>query len=172
MRTDLEALYKEHRQGLFTLALAITRSEDRAEDAVHEAFVRLFRREGRGMNDPAAYAYSAVRNAAIDQVRRDSRRRDKQGSIFDVGESSGIEPRQGNGLAGPAESALDAERQQAVQEALERLSDAQREVIVMKIYGQLTFEQIGEALGEGLSTVASRYRRGLARLGDHLQKWQ
>jgi len=170
--TDLERLYQEHRQGLFTLALAITRNEHRAEDAVHEAFVRMFRREGRGMNDPAAYAYSAVRNAAIDQVRRDSRRKDKQGSIFDVGETSGIESKSSNGEAGPVDTALDNEKRAAVVKALDQLSEAQRDVIVMKIYGQLTFDQIGEALGEQLSTVASRYRRGLGRLKDELRKWQ
>jgi RNA polymerase sigma-70 factor (ECF subfamily) len=170
--TDLEALYKEHRQALFTLALAITRNEYRAEDAVHEAFVRMFRRDGGTMNDPAAYVFSSVRNAAIDQVRRDGRRKDKQGSIFDVGESDGIEPRDDRGATGPAETVLDRERQRAVAEALERLSEPQREVIVMKVYGRLTFEQIGEALGERLSTVASRYRRGLGRLEDYLRKWQ
>lgn len=172
MSTDLEALYKEHRQGLYTLALAITRNEHRAEDAVHEAFVRMFRRSGGTMNDPAAYVFSSVRNAAIDQVRRDGRRKDRQGSIFDVGESDGVEPRDDRGPAGPAAAALDAERQAAVAEALERLSEPQREVIVMKIYGRLTFEQIGEALGERLSTVASRYRRGLGRLEEMLGKWQ
>jgi DNA-directed RNA polymerase specialized sigma24 family protein len=41
----------------------------------------------------------------------------------------------------------------------------------MKVYGGLTFEQIGSVLGAPLSTVASRYRRGLAKLEDRLSRW-
>ncbi len=76
----LRELYALHRQGLFTLALSITRRRERAEDAVHEAFVKLCAPlHGRGEQDeptpvrptdPVAYAYRMVRHAAIDQVRR------------------------------------------------------------------------------------------------------
>src|SRR3954452_9099285 len=72
---DLEDIYARHRQGLFTLALSITRCAARAEDAVHDAFVRLCRRrsvaaplEGTGaasQPDAVAYVFASVRNAAV-----------------------------------------------------------------------------------------------------------
>src|SRR4051795_7972904 len=72
---DLEDIYARHRQGLFTLALSITRCAARAEDAVHDAFVRLCRRRsvsapvnGTGtasQPDPVAYVFASVRNAAV-----------------------------------------------------------------------------------------------------------
>src|SRR5437868_4364722 len=66
-----ERIYAEHRRGLFALALTIARCSARAEDAVHEAFVRLWSgRDRLAVDDPVAYAYAAVRRAAIDQVRR------------------------------------------------------------------------------------------------------
>src|SRR3954464_10297105 len=77
---DLEDIYARHRQGLFTLALSITRCAARAEDAVHDAFVRLCRRRfvawwfsatGTARQpDPVAYVFASVRNAAVDLVRR------------------------------------------------------------------------------------------------------
>jgi len=79
---QLRELYALHRQGLFTLALSITRRRERAEDAVHEAFVKLCAPlcgkrgpptedgEATRPTDPVAYAYRMVRHAAIDQVRR------------------------------------------------------------------------------------------------------
>ena len=59
---DLESVYRECRQQLFTCALAITRCPDRAEDAVQDAFCNLFRMN----NAPRhlkAYVFRAVRNA-------------------------------------------------------------------------------------------------------------
>ena len=46
--------------------------------------------------------------------------------------------------------------------AVDELPDDQREAVVLRIYGQLSFEQMAEAVGEPLPTVASRYRRALA----------
>ena len=68
----LGSIYSGHRQGLFTLALSITRNRHQAEDAVHEAFVRLCRRP-HSADEPTAYVYRAVRNAAIDQTRKRAR---------------------------------------------------------------------------------------------------
>ena len=65
----IERVYAEHRQGLYSLALAIVGVREDAEDAVHEAFARLCRSPTNGMADPTAYVYAAVRNAALDRVR-------------------------------------------------------------------------------------------------------
>ena len=51
-----------------------------------------------------------------------------------------------------------------IEAALNQLPGDQREVVVMKIWGGLTFAQIGEALGVPLNTAASRYRYALVRL--------
>ncbi|MBI1368722.1 MAG: sigma-70 family RNA polymerase sigma factor [Planctomycetes bacterium] len=150
----LEQIYTEHRQGLFTLALTITRRPELAEDAVHEAFVRLCRSTSQRSGDPVAYVFASVRNAAIDQLRRRPKDR-SESSIF----AAPVSP-----AATPMHEAADAERDRLVREALEQLPDDQRQVIVMKLYGNLTFEQIAAAHQEPLSTISSRYRRGLDRL--------
>lgn len=74
MDRELEDIYRSNRQGLYTLALSVTRNPQSAEDAVHEAFTRLLKVEKPKNVDWRAYAYQAVRNAAIDQVRRASTR--------------------------------------------------------------------------------------------------
>lgn len=155
LRQILEAIYTQHRQGLFTLALSITRHAERAEDAVQEAFARLCRTVIEPSGDVTAYVFATVRNAALDQVRRNGA---AKLTIFANGALN-------TGEAEPPDRALIAhERNQGVQEAVEALPDAQRQVIVMKLYGELTFDQIATVLGEPLPTVASRYRRALERL--------
>ena len=66
MRRSLERIYRKHRQGMYSLALSITRRPQAAEDAVQEAFVKLWRLGPAPRGDPVAYTYAAVRNAAND----------------------------------------------------------------------------------------------------------
>jgi len=66
--------------------------------------------------------------------------------------------------ADPAASAIAAERQQVVRDAVDRLPLRQRQAVVMRLYGGLSFQQIAEVLDEPLQTVASRYRRALERI--------
>jgi RNA polymerase sigma-70 factor (ECF subfamily) len=53
-------------------------------------------------------------------------------------------------------------------ELLTALPVEQREVVVMKIWGRLTFPQMGEALGISANTAASRYRYALEKLRTQL----
>ena len=59
-------IYQRHRRGLFALALSITGCPMRAEDAVHDAFARLCRMNLASATNADAYAFIAVRNAALD----------------------------------------------------------------------------------------------------------
>ncbi|MEJ1974466.1 MAG: sigma-70 family RNA polymerase sigma factor [Lacunisphaera sp.] len=61
------------------------------------------------------------------------------------------------------------ERRQEIEVALQRLPDEQREVLVLKIWQELTFEQIGEVLGISPNTAASRYRYALTALRAQLE---
>ena len=58
------------------------------------------------------------------------------------------------------------ERKQALLRAVERLPEQQKEVITLKIWGELTFDEIARILDESLNTVASRYRYALQKLKD------
>jgi RNA polymerase sigma-70 factor (ECF subfamily) len=149
----IEQIYRLHRKGLFTLALSITRRPESAEDAVHEAMVRLCRSGKSPTGDPVAYVFAAVRNAAVDQNRKGG-----LVSIFDLAEPS-QEP----------ELALDdLERDRLVADAIEELPEDQREAVVMHLYSGLTFQQVAEVLDVPLQTIASRYRRALVKLREQL----
>ena len=126
-----------------------------AEDAVHEAFARLCRLQTNGMADPTAYVYAAVRNAALDRMRSSRVTSRVVGSLFRS---------MTNPTSNPLTTILDQERDRQVQAAVEALPAEKREVVVMKLYGQLTFAQMAAVLKEPLSTVATRYQRALDEL--------
>src|SRR3954452_6612479 len=127
-----------------------------AEDVVQEAFIRFWRSRHR-VSDPAAYFYACVKHVALDW-RRDRSRRSRR-------EEAATRPEPETYFAGPLEQ---GERRVAIEAALRGLPESQREVLVMKIWGGLSFPQIAAALQVSDNTVKSRYRYALAKLGEQL----
>jgi RNA polymerase sigma-70 factor (ECF subfamily) len=124
-----------------------------AEDVVQEAFVRCWRRGGHPA-DNAALLYAAVRSAALDARRRQERRRRR--------ETEATPP---HAESTPFHCELeDRELAESVQAALRQLPLEQREVLVLRIWGELSFPEIAEVLDVGVDTAASRHRYALAAL--------
>lgn len=136
-----------------------TRSQADAEDVVQEAFVRFWRHQRRLPGNPMALLVTSVRRSALDLGRRESRRLARE-------ERAGAGDPECDSLF--VASAGDAGRHEAVESALWRLPDEQREVIVLKIWGELTFEQIATQLGISPNTAASRHRYALVALRREL----
>lgn len=128
-----------------------------AEDIVQEAFTRYWRSDRRGGGNPVSLLFGCVRWAALDLIRRDSRRRKREALSSDYDRTI----RDCHLFERTVEKAELAEN---VQRSLESLSDVQKQVVVLKIWGELTFEQIGEALDISANTASSRYRYALSAL--------
>lgn len=148
--------FSELAPGLLLFARQWVGSLADAEDVVQEAFVRFWRRDLSIKN--RALLYSAVRSAALDLIRRDSRRARREVAALGDAEQT----------VQPQFEQLDDSQRELVQ-AVDRLPREQREVLVMKIWNELTFAEIGETLGISQNTAASRYRYALASLKKSLQ---
>src|SRR6267143_4617036 len=141
--------------GLLLFARQWVQSAADAEDIVQEAFVKFWRRNHKIEN--RALLYAAVRSIALDFIRRDSRRARREATA--VGETDEfIEP----------QFEFEDDTQRALAEAINCLPCEQREVLVMKIWNELTFAEIASALGISQNTAASRYRYALAALKKNL----
>lgn len=163
MRDELERCYRQHRQGLFSMALTITGSPQVAEDAVQDAFARMCRLEGARVDELRCYVFAAVRNAAIDASRRDAHQRKTMESVF-----NGFVPPTA-ASAEPHEDVLTAERDAILRRAIETLPPDVREVILLKAFAGLTFEEVSRIVDAPMKTVASRYRRALGKLESVLR---
>ncbi len=160
LRTELEQVYRTHRQALFSLALSITGCVAGAEDSVHDAFARLLRRGGELPVDHVSYVFAAVRNSAVDVRRLHQRERKAfESLIVDTSVSQS-----GQSIA----ELIEAEERLQLHRAIEELDDESREIVIMKIYGELTFEQIAAVLESPPGTVATRYRRALLKIESQL----
>jgi RNA polymerase sigma factor (sigma-70 family) len=128
-----------------------------AHDAVQEALVALLAQEQPPRN-PAAWMYRAVRNTAIDEARASDRRRRREQSVARM---------RGEWFVPNADALLDA---QAAEQSLRRLSAELREVVVLRIWGELGFAEIAEIMQLGVSTVHDRYKAALAQLRSALEQ--
>ena len=152
---ELERLYDAHASGLFHYLVTFTKTEADARDLLQEIFIRLARGESRGMQSDKAFLYRLAHNLAIDWLRRRKVRWDSEEQLIRELESGGDQ------RAPQPDAALLALRFAA---ALKSLPDEQRTVVQLKLWDGLTFEEIADAQGIPLNTVASRHRYALAKL--------
>jgi RNA polymerase sigma-70 factor, ECF subfamily len=153
---DWKSCFSEVAPGLLLFARQWVRSATDAEDIVQEAFVKFWRRNHQ--IDNRALLYAAVRSIALDFVRRDSRRARREANALAEADDY-VEP----------QFEFEDETQHALAAAIGGLPRDQREVLVMKIWNELTFGEIASALGISQNTAASRYRYALAALRKTLQ---
>lgn len=147
------ALYQAHALGLVRLAYLMLGDRAGAEDVVQEAFGGLYRRwdqladKGRALQ----YVRSSVLNGCRSALRR-PRHADVDG------------PSQPAAASAEA-AALSSEERREVMQALRRLPDRQREVLVLRFYLDESEAAIAQAMGISQSTVRSTAHRALIKLG-------
>jgi RNA polymerase sigma-70 factor, ECF subfamily len=129
------------------------RYEADAQDLVQEAVLEACRRQTDSQPPPPALVFATIRRRAIDLARNEDRRSGR--------ELAALEPLPASWFDTTVE---DRERNQLIQAAMTRLPDMYREVITLKVWGDLTFAEIAGALGIPANTAASRYRYGLIEL--------
>ena len=128
---------------------------DTPEDVVQEAFLLLVR-QGVAPDNPVGWMYRVVRNRAINASRSSGRRSRRETTAATRGE--------------PWFEPASSERFDAAvaADALKHLPIEQREVIVARLWGGLSFEEIARLREMSLSKVYRNYRRGLVALRERL----
>ena len=142
-----EAVYEEKASGLILYGRALGLSHGEAEDVLQETFVALMQKTEKPEN-PEHYCIRSFRNRALNHRRGLWRRLARELESRRWFERSPDET--------PAET--------AAMRCLAALPVEQREVIVLKIWHEHTFEEIGQLLETSPNTVAGRYRYGMQKL--------
>jgi len=142
-----ERLYRERAAGLLLYGRSLGLAHGEAEDVLQETFAALLELE-RVPEQPEHYAVRSFRNRALNHRRSLWRRVARE---FESARWFERDPDES-----PAE--------RAAMRCLAELPVAQREVIVLKLWHEHTFEEIGGLLGISPNTAAGRYRYGLLKL--------
>ncbi|HUU31199.1 MAG TPA: RNA polymerase sigma factor [Phycisphaerae bacterium] len=136
---------------------------DVAEDLMQETMLRAFRSLETYLPEGKfhAWVFRIATNLARDWIRSRKRR-----PVTGLEGDSDALPATLRGDARPEAGLVRSERVVAVEAMIAQLSDADREVLLMRYYGELPFKEIARATGEPLGTVLARAHRALAKLGD------
>jgi RNA polymerase sigma-70 factor (ECF subfamily) len=128
-----------------------------AEDVVQDALAALLSQRV-APDEPIAWMYRAVRNAAIDYAKLSARRRKREAAVAQS---------RHEWFRDRAENLIDAE---STEQALKQLAAEDREIVVLRIWGELGFAQIAQILQLSVSTVHTRYTSALAQMRSVLEK--
>jgi RNA polymerase sigma-70 factor (ECF subfamily) len=149
----IAAMYDRFGASLYRYALMILVDPGAAADVVQQVFVGMLRARS-AVDSDERYLRRAVRNECYSTLRR--RRREPGAPSEPILESiAGVDER--------------ADERIAIEQAMRALSPDQREVIHLKLYEGMTFQEIADILDESKNTIASRYRYAIEKMRDLLE---
>jgi RNA polymerase sigma-70 factor (ECF subfamily) len=151
-------LYQRHRHGLYGYALSFYGQEAPAADAVQQLWLGFLENIDSlaAVANVRAYLYRSLRNQVLDEFRRNKR------------EMNALEQAPDVTLVRPKDTVASKEEAARLNEALRRLPAEQREVVLLRIYGEMKFADIADVLQAGTKTVESRHRLALEKLREWL----
>lgn len=161
---SFEKLMNRHKAKLFSSIFYLVRNKEQAEDIFQETFIRIINRINKGgyykdQGKFLAWATRVARNIVIDEMRVNKRRplvRDKKEySIMDS-----LKLQDDNVETKMIRNQITTQLRMLIEE----LPYEQREVVIMRCYGDLTFKEIAALTHENLNTTLGRMRYALRNL--------
>jgi len=127
-----------------------------AEEIVQEALIRLLSQR-KPPDDPIAWMYAAVRNGAMDRLRSNTRRRGREQAVASE-RPEWFEARLDGGMEADA-----------AQMALQSLPREMREIVVLRIWGELGYAAIAQVTGMSIGTAHQRFAEAMKQLRAALE---
>lgn len=169
-----EQLVFRHRDKIFARAMMMMRNQDEALDLSQEAWVKSWQRlhQFQGDSSFATWMTRIVINLCLDQIRRQKKMRTE--SIEQIEEDlGGVERQMPVEHTNPTEGLEKEELRRRIDEAMGKLTEAHRTVLVLHEFQGLEYKEIAKRAGISIGTVMSRLfyaRRRMATLLQSLKR--
>ena len=160
-RDAFRAIYEKHAADLLTLAANLLYDSSAAEDIVQDVFISFVKSVDRFRlrGSLKGYLSTCVANRARDYIRQKKRR-----PTVAVNEAAQMT----SDAKSPIQLVMCTEELQKLKEAITHLPYEQREVVVLRVHGEMRFRQIAKLQDVSVKTALSRYRYGLDKLRSML----
>lgn len=163
-----EELLFRHRDKIYARAFSMMRNESEALDLSQEAWVKAWQRlkQFQGDSSFATWMTRIVINLCLDEIRRQKRKRAESIEKLDE-ELGGVERQMPVVAQNPTAGMERTELRRRIDEAMQKLSDAHRTVLILHEFEELEYKQIAIVMGCSIGTVMSRLfyaRRRMASL--------
>jgi RNA polymerase sigma-70 factor (ECF subfamily) len=169
-----EELVARHRDKIYARAYTMMRNEDEALDLSQEAWVKGWQRlvQFQGESSFTTWMTRIVINLCLDQLRKKKRQRAESIEELDE-ESGGVERQMPVVTVNPTERLERGELRARIDEALGKLSEAHRTVLVLHEFEHMEYKNIAKTMNCSIGTVMSRLfyaRRKMAALLQDLKQ--
>lgn len=174
-KTALRLIYQAYVRLIYAVVYDVVGRREDAEDVTSEFFIKLVHiADGFRQGSPhRAWMVRIARNMAIDYLRKNRR------EVLEYEPSDMQEDRNVNSVleqAGAAERAQEVEHSailaEDMRQAMKSLKQKEKEIVDMKLLGQLTFQEIADATGKPLGTVTWLYNQGIMKLRRCLKEYE
>ena len=149
-------IYEKYKKDLLRLAAILSNNACDAEDVVHDVFVSFAgsAKDFKLGGNLKSYLTTCVMNRARDRIRTNRR------GPMQLNAAESIS----SNLNGPDHAIIYSEESQRLNRATAQLPNEQREVIALRLKGEMTFRQIAKLHDVSINTIQGRYRYGLNKL--------
>lgn len=162
-------LVSKYLKSVYNFAFWFSHDPVMSEDITQESFVKIWKNLDKFKSDQnfKTWLFSIVRNTAFDWLRK--RKNIPFSDLNDDGEDGdSFEDNIVDSEIAPLESIFKAEEKIELENAVNKLSSKYKEIVILHIFEDLTFDEISKVLDKSLNTVKSQYRRALISLRDLL----
>ena len=161
---DFEKLVTAYEKNVYNIALKMVGDPDDAADMTQETFIKAYRALSgfRGDSKFSSWLYRIASNVCLDFLR--SRSRHPQVSLSTVDEDDRATFELPDMRQNPEEQLMKKLGMEAVRRGLEQLPEQQRQILVLRELGGLSYAELAQTLGLEEGTVKSRIFRARKRL--------
>ena len=168
----MEALFGRYRRSVFGWLLRMSQDEGEAEDLHQEVWLKIIRGiDGYSSGSFRAWLWRVVRNAAADRARKHVAEPILDAPVEEGADAAAFVDQVPDDTVVSALTRMEeAERKAAVREAVDGLSRRLKEVVLLRVNGELKFQEIADILGLPIGTVLGRMNLALAKLRQALSQ--
>jgi RNA polymerase sigma factor (sigma-70 family) len=164
-RTDFNDLIRQQSRNLYGIAFRILRSQEEAEDAVQEVFIKLWKQGSKidEYNNINAVAVTMLKNFCIDQIRKKKHfiREDPENQyILNIDNSS------------PYDLMEKRETENILYHIIDQLPDLYKDAIRLREIDGLSYEEISEKTKQNINTLRVTISRARKLIRDEFNKYQ
>lgn len=168
----MEALFGRYRRAVFGWLLRMSQDEGEAEDLHQEVWLKVIRGiDGYSAGSFRAWLWRVVRNAAADRARKHVAEPILDAPVEEGADAAAfVDQVPDETVVSVLTRMEEEERRAAVREAVDGLSRRLKEVVLLRLNGELKFQEIADILGLPIGTVLGRMNLALAKLRQALSQ--
>ena len=167
----METLFGRYRRSVFGWLLRMAQDEGEAEDLHQEVWLKIIRGiDGYSSGSFRAWLWRVVRNAAADRARKHVAEPILDAPVEEGADAAFVDQVPDDTVVSALTWMEEEERRVAVREAVDGLSRRWKEVVLLRLNGELKFQEIADILGLPIGTVLGRMNLALAKLRQALSR--